>query len=78
MLEISCIENLQHHHSGTSTIFLVYTAGPVALYGLMSLSILKTPFLLTTIGLKLGWMAGFSFGNIVISSTDKLPLIISV
>ena len=42
---------------------------PVALYGGMSMSSLTTSFLLTTIGLKLGWLAGFSFDGVVVSST---------
>ena len=44
-------------------------SGPVALYGLMSFSNLRTPFLFTMIGLTLGWLADFILGMFVVSST---------
>ena len=44
-------------------------SGPVALYGLLSFSNLRTPFLFTMIGLTLGWLADFILGIFVVSST---------
>ena len=44
-------------------------SGPVALYGLVSFSNLRTPFLFTMIELTLGWLADFILGMFVVSST---------